>query len=202
VYFFILAENARSLLETIRSRAPVIRTESLSDNEIDEFIRSQRVEKSVSDAAKSLKASNPEEYATVLLSANGSIGRAIELLSPKTRGPIIASRELAMNFISALLRRAEFSPSIVLFPAFSSKRDGAIDQLEYVKNALRDLILLKKTDNAPLCFYSDREMAMETSSMLAERRLISAFDNVERAQSLLLANANVKLTLTDLLARI
>jgi hypothetical protein len=45
-------------------------------------------------------------------------------------------------------------------------------------------------------------MAMETSSMLAERRLISAFDNVERAQSLLLANANVKLTLTDLLARI
>ena len=202
VYFFILAENARSLLETIRSRAPVIRTEALSDGEIDAFISSSRVDKSISDAARSLKASKPDEYATVMLSANGSIGRAIELLSPKTRGPIIASRELAMNFISALLKRAEFTPPIVLLPLFSAKRDGAAEQLEYVKNALRDLILLKKTDNAPLCFFSDRDEALDLSSMLAERRLISAFDNVDRAQSLLYANANLKLTLTDLLARI
>ena len=202
VYFFILAENARSLLETIRSRAPVIRTEALDSGEVDAYICSDRVAKSVSDAAKSLKASSPDEYRTVLLAANGSIGRAIELLSPKTRGPIIASRELAMNFISALLKRAEFSPPIALFPSFSAKRDGAVEQLEYVKNALRDLILLKKTDNAPLCFFSDRDEAMDLSSMLAERRLVSVFDSVDRAQSLLYANANVKLTLTDLLARI
>ena len=201
-YFFILCENARSLLETIRSRAPIIRTESLSDAEIDAFICSEKVQKSVSDAAKSLKNNQPDEFATVLLSANGSIGRAIELLSPKTRKPIIASRELAVKFINSLLKRTGSEPSLMLFPSFSTKRDEVIDQLEYIKNALRDLILLKKSETVPLCFFSDRESAMDTSSMLVERRLIAVFDEVCRAQGLLTANANVRLTLTDLLAKI
>lgn len=202
VYFFILCENARSLLETIRSRAPIIRTESLSDDEVDAYIRSEKVEKSVSDAAKSLKSSQPDEYDTILLSSNGSIGRAIELLSPKTRKPILASRELAINFISSLLRRTDSEPPLMLFSSFSTKRDEVINQLEYIKNALRDLILLKKSESVPLCFFPDRESAMDTSSMFVERRLISAFDEVSRAQSLLSANANVRLTLTDLLAKI
>lgn len=202
VYFFILCENARSLLETIRSRAPIIRTETLSDDEVDAFIRSDKVDRSVSDAAKSLKNSQPDEYETMLLSANGSIGRAIELLSPKTRKPIIASRELAINFINSLLRSTSAEPPLMLFPSFSTKRDEVVNQLEYIKSALRDLILLKKSESVPLCFFSDREKAIDTSSMFVERRLISVFDEVSRAQGLLLANANVRLTLTDLLAKI
>lgn len=202
VYFFILCENARSLLETIRSRAAVLRTEALDNNEVDRYICSEKVDKAVSDAAKNLKTNAPDEYATVLLSANGSIGRAIELLSPKTRKPIIASREIAISFINSLMKHSSSEPAITLFPYFSTKRDEVISQLEYVKSALRDLILLKKCETAPLCFFSDREYAMDLSAMLVERKLICAFDEVSRTQSKLLANANVRLALTDLLTRI
>ena len=202
VYFFILCENARSLLETIRSRAAILRTEALEGDTIDKYICSDKVEKSVSDEAKKLKATNQSEYETVLLSANGSIGRAIELLSPKTRKPITASRELATSFINSLMKRTSSEPAIMLFPAFSTKRDEVIGQLEYVKSALRDLILLKKCESAPLCFFSDRENAMDLSAMLVERRLINVFDEVSRTQSMLRANANVRLALTDLLTKI
>ena len=202
VYFFMLCENARSLLETIRSRAAVLRTEALSDEDVDRYITSDKVERSVADTAKALKSSSPDEYATVLLSANGSIGRAIELLTPKTRKPIIASRELAVSFINSLKKSTTSEPAIMLFPSFSSKRDEIIGQLEYVKSALRDLILLKKSDNVPLCFFSDREFAIELSSTFVERKLISVFDEVSRTQSMLSANANVRLALTDLLTRI
>ena len=202
VYFFILCENARSLLETIRSRAAILRMETLEDDTVDEYICSGKAEKSVSDEAKKLKTVAPDEYETVLLSANGSIGRAIELLSPKTRKPITASRELAKSFINSLMKRTSSEPAIMLFPAFSTKREEVISQLEYVKTALRDLIVLKKCESAPLCFFSDREEAMELSAMLVERKLVSAFDEVSHTQSTLMTNANVRLSITNLLTKI
>ena len=199
-YFFILCESARSLLETIRSRAPVVRMEPLSNEQIFEYISSDKVKKSVSDAAKSIKNDSPEEYETILIESGGSIGRAIELLSPKTRKPLVEVRTLALNFIDSFRIGREFYHPLLFFSKFSSKREELIYQLEYIKLCLRDLILLKKSDNVDLCFFADREKALELSSSLAEKKLLSIFEAISNSQALLSNNANVSLTLTDLLA--
>lgn len=202
VSFFLLCENARALLETIRSRAPILRTEPIPAKKIGEHICSDRVEKSLRDAALSLKRSQIEEFETVLISADGSIGRALELLSPKTRKPISDRRALAMDFIESLSTNGKSDHILSILPRFSQKRDELAIQLEYIKIALRDLILLKKSENAPLCFFADAEKALDLSSMFFERKLITAFDKIDNAREALLRNANVRLTMIELLANL
>jgi DNA polymerase-3 subunit delta' len=202
VSFFLICENARSLLETIRSRAPVLRTEPIPQDMIDEFICSDRLDKKLSDAAIALKRSEPESYGAILISADGSIGRAVELLSPRTRKPISDRRALAMTFIESLTINGKKDHPLSLFPKFSQKRDELSLQLEYISCALRDLILLKKSENAPLCFFSDREKALDLSGSFFERKLISIFDIVNEARDALSNNANVRLTMIELLSSI
>ena len=200
VSFFLLCENARSLLETIRSRAPVIRTEPLSIKDIEEYICSDKVEKNIRDTAIALKRSQPDEFGTVLVAADGSIGQALALLSPKARKPISDRRNLAESFINSLKTNGD--PPLSLFGKFSTKREEIILQFQCIKEALRDLILLKKSENAHLGFYADREAALDISSMFFERKLVSVFDKIDKAELSMSKNANIKLTIINLLASI
>ena len=202
VYFFLLCENSRSLLETIRSRAAILRTDKVSSELIKEYICSKKVPKSVSDAAKAIKNNDPQELDTILLSADGSIGRAMELLSPKARAPIIALRNVAEKFITSVKSSSKSAHPLMLLPLFSQKRDELSNQLEYIKGALRDLIVLKKCETAPLCFFTDREKAFEISDLFSERLLLSIFNRVNDASDAILRNANVRLTLIDMLSRL
>ena len=202
VSFFLLCENARALLETIRSRAPILRTEPIPASRIGEHICSDRVEKSLRDSALALKRSQNEEFETVLISADGSIGRALELLSPKTRKPISDRRKLAVDFIEALRTNGKTDHILSILPRFSQKRDELMIQLEYIKSALRDLILLKKSDSVPLCFFANADDALDLSGMFYERKLIDSFDKVDAARESLMRNANVRLTMIELLANL
>ena len=65
--------------------------------------------------------------------------------------------------------------------------------------ALRDLLLLKKSENLPLCFFEDAEEALELSTRFTSRSLLALYDAAERAKKDLEANANVKLTLTNMM---
>ena len=201
-FFFILCENARSLLETIRSRAAILRTEPISHEEIGAYICSENVEKSVRDAARSLKNSQPGEFEGILMAANGSIGRAITLLSPKTRQPIIARREFAVKFIESLKNNKSSENMFALYSSISAKRDELVLQLEYIKLALRDLILLKKCESAPLCFFSDRNAALDRSALFTERRLIEVFETVEETRDALQKNSNIRLSVIGLLSKL
>ena len=202
VSFFLICENSRTLLETIRSRAPVFRTEPISADKISEYICSDKLDKKLRDTAISLKQNEPDEFATVIISADGSIGRAIELLSPKARKPITDKRTLATSFIEALSIGGKSVHALTLLPKFSQKRDELSLQLDYISSALRDLILLKKSENAPLCFFFDREKALDLSGSFYERKLISVFDRINEAKDAMARSANVRLTMIDLLANI
>lgn len=197
VFFFLLCENARSLLETIRSRAPILRTEPIPREQIEGYILSDKVDKSIRDQALSLKRNQPEDFETVLMCSDGSIGRAIELLSPQKRAPISELRGLAMSFISSLRTSGRVESPLTLLPLFSGKRDEVCNQLEYIKSALRDLIALKKSENAPLYFFADRELALDTSSMFFEKKLVSVFDAVDDTREAILRNANVRLSIIN-----
>jgi DNA polymerase-3 subunit delta' len=191
VIFLLLCESSASLLETVRSRAPTLRTEPISTDKIASHLRH------ISPEAASLAASAPEEFSEVTAAANGSIGRAIELLDPKRRKPIVAKRETARELIGLCSSRKSTAATARYLNALPQKREELVDQLQFTLLCLRDLLLCKQTELAPLCFFASREEACTLAYGFTTPQLLKLCDAVNEAVDRLKKSANVRLTLTS-----
>ncbi len=189
VHFFLLCENSALLLETIRSRAPVFRTEPISAAEMDGYLCEH------DSRARSMKASDPMGYAELLIAAGAGIGRALEYLDPKVFAPVLAKRALASAFTESAVNGCGADGILPLLSRFSTKRELLRDQLAVLSQAIRDLILLKKSEAAPLCFYANREAAIELCDHVSLQFLYNLADAVRQAENSNARNANVRLTL-------
>ena len=192
VRFFLLCENAGLLLETIRSRAPISRTQPIDTELIDEYIRAH------DRRAAQMKLSSPRDYAELLKAAGNSIGSALEYLDPKTFSPVLEKRKLALEFIKAATSGNGSYSIITVLSKFSSKRDVLKDQLSTVSDAVRDLILLKKADNAPLCFFVDRNEAIELCDKVSLPFLFRLGEAISLTIDENARNANVRLAMIHL----
>lgn len=186
VVFLLLCEDSGTLLETVRSRAPRLKMQSLTVGEVERYICS------TDERARELRQSSPQEFADVLTVSAGSIGRATELLDEKKREPITARRAVAREFISAIETRSVTAGARII-SKLPQKRDELLFCLEQIRSALRDLIVAKKSDEGELLFYSSREEAEDVSFSLSTADLLSVFDAVEEAIDLTCANGNVRL---------
>ncbi len=190
--FLMICQSASSMLETVRSRAPVIRTEPVDERTMADYLISH------DPRARALSAS-AEEFSALLAEAGGRIGRSLTLLDPKQRQPGAERHELAERFAETFCARSTESARLTLLSGFSTKRDAVADELAAISLALRDLIVLKKSDDAPLCFWRDRNEASELAWKYTLAGLFSLYDKVSAACDALSRNANVRLTLTALL---
>ena len=148
MHFFLLCNNANSLLETIRSRAPILRTEPIERDAMAEYICSH------DRRAAQMKLSSPKEFEEIITTASGGIGKALELLEPKVWKPIHELRELVNDFLSSSVSQASARDVLPLLSRFSSKRDVLERELMTLSEGLRDLILLKKSDDVDSYFYA------------------------------------------------
>ena len=80
--------------------------------------------------------------------------------------------------------------------SLGARRDELIEQFSTILICLRDLLLCKQTENAPLCFFADREEASSLAYTFTTPTLLSLCDSVNEATDRLRANANVRLTVT------
>lgn len=190
VLFLLLCESVTPLLETIRSRAPTLRTEPISPDEIATFLCR------VNSEAMLLKKNAPLEFDELLLSANGSIGRALTLLNPKEREPIMIRRGIAKNLIKIASERRNGATTMRLLSSLGQKRDELVAQLQACILCLRDLLILKQAESAPLCFFADREEASAMAYQFTTPELLRLCDSTTEAIDMLGKNANVRLTLT------
>lgn len=190
--FLLICQSASAMLETVRSRAPIIRTEPIRDS----LLRDYLIERD--PRARSL-ATSEDEFAAMLSEADGRIGRALTLLDPKQRQPGQARRALAERFAGTFCALSSARTRLELANSFSTKRDAVTEELAVISLALRDLILLKKSDNAPLCFWRDRDEALELAWRYTLTGLLALYDKVSAAADALSKNANLRLTLTALL---
>jgi hypothetical protein len=178
------------LLETIRSRAPTLRLEPIEQQKMYKYLCVRdRVFASLSN----------EEQQQILLLADGSVGRALALSDTKERKPLMERRAVAAAYVSAALGRYDSEKMIELMPSFGSKRDEIMALLVDIETALRDLILLKRSDEVALRFYTDREEAGALCARVSMQTLLSRFDTIEITRKQLMRNANVRLALTSLL---
>lgn len=195
VLFLLLCETATPLLETVRSRAPTLRTEPIEASLIDAYLK-QHFPK-----AAELARSAPQEFAELSAAAAGSIGQALLLLDAERRKPVLALRQSARTWLKLCAERKEPAATVALLNELSKKkRESLIAQCGCIQLALRDLLLYKKAENFSLCFFADKEEVATLSDAFTVPRLLSLLQAVAHAADRLQANANVRLTLTSLAA--
>jgi len=192
VHFLLLCEHADFLLETIRSRAPIFRTEPIDKDAIDRYLCEH------DSRAVDLKQTDPREYAELLIAAGTGIGQALAFLDPKEWAPVRARRALVGDLITAAVDQAGAKSILTLLFKIPQKRDAVEQHLLTAADAVRDLMLLKKSDEAKLSFYADRTDAIELSdkaSLLFLDRflqaILAALEENDR-------NANLRLCLMHL----
>jgi DNA polymerase-3 subunit delta' len=196
VVFFLLCENARSLLETIRSRAPVLRVEPLQRETVDAFLQAN------DPRAKKLKTDAPADYAAVLTTADGSIGEALRYLDPTERKRLFKDRAAAEALVNACIDRLPTGRMLSLLASYPQKRPELIAAFSLFMTAIRDLIALTKADRPHLCFYADADTASELAADLPLSSLAQAFSAASDAIDALLKNASVPLTLVNFAASV
>jgi DNA polymerase-3 subunit delta' len=189
VLFLLLCENPSLMLETVLSRAPVLRLEPVQNELILHHICAKVPE------AKRMAETDRASLEELVVAADGSIGRALALLDPKLYKPLSEKRELARNFAHLCASPKSTAQAMRFINSLGSRRDELIEQFSTILLCLRDLLLCKQTENAPLCFFSDREEAASLAYSFTTPTLLSLCDSVSEAADRLRANANVRLTI-------
>ena len=192
VVFLLLCESAGLLLETIRSRAPILRTEPVKPYAMSEFLCSYE------PAAARLKASSEKDFQELITASGGSVGKALGYLDPEKRAELNLYRESVRGFVNTMLGDRTGEAVTELLESMPQKREELQALLDGAGLALRDLLLLKKCESAPLCFYSDREEALGVSDLRPAGYILKIYENCLSAGDALLHNANVRLTATRL----
>ena len=192
VKFILLCENSNKLLETIRSRAPIFRTMPIPDNLLADHIceRDRR--------AAQMRLSSPKNFNELIKASAHGIGTALKYLEEKTFAPILSNRELALDFCNTIICGGNYEVGCDILNRFSSNRETLTEQFEVILEALRDLIILKKSENAELLFFSDREKAFDLCDRSTLRFLFKSMEAVETANRENLTYANIKLLTTKL----
>lgn len=183
VLFLLLCSGADALLETIRSRAPVLRLQPVPDDRIRQYLIDHK--RSLPDA----------DMNAVLSRAAGSIGQAMALSDARSLKPILRTRNAVDEYVRACAAQ-KTADLLACVGSWDTKRDAVSDILTGLDKAFRDLLLLKSSETVTLLWYEDAETALDLSSSLSQRALLRLIDGLREAQKALDANANVKLTLT------
>ena len=196
VKFFLLCEDADSLLETVRSRSQILKTEPISTDDIDSYLQFNY------QNAKQMKLSSPSDYYELIMSSGASIGRAIELLDSKEFKKTLEERTIAREFLKIITSTPSSDEIVSLLYKFEKKREPLMDLLFTVELAIRDLIAIDRTESAPLLFFYDRQEALSLSDAVNIRRLMQIYDKLKNLQDLINSNTNIRLTVTNFFSEI
>ncbi len=182
ILFLLLCDGADALLETIRSRAPILRTQPIQDSDIRDCLRARRCTLS------------EEDLNAVILRADGCIGQALTLADARAVKPILKMRETCDEFMGVCAaRRYDSLPAVLTH--FGNKRDSVTELLSLINLAVRDLILLRHGDTVKLKYYTDRDSAEELACRFTTKSLLNLCKTLENAADSLEGNGNIRLTL-------
>ncbi len=196
VHIILLCTEADKILSTIKSRTQYIQTELFDYDQLRTGVLS------LSENAKGFERSNPEKFKAILLSSGGVIGRALNMLDDGRGETITQRRELVKNFIEALPKKAPFSKLYLATQALPQKREELKLVLEDIRNALRDLIINRVSEDiSPIFFLSNEELEYAAGT-LGQKRLIEVYDIIGSAISDIDKNVVIATLLTDVAVRI
>ena len=196
VIIILLCEQSDKLLTTIKSRVQHLSMSRFSSEELEE-----RVAKISSEAA-AMRRTDPEGYRGLILSADGSIGRALMLLTPRLAEKSREERALTERLVRCMTAKAAYSEIIAGVGGLSQKRAELSSELEMLMLALRDIISFKVHAGVPPLFFTSEGERAELARQLDTRRLFALYDVISKAYDDNQKNANITTLTTNLAASI
>ncbi len=170
VVFLLLCSNTENLLETVKSRAPILYTEHIPTDEIKAYLLEH------SPRAREIFESAPEKLDTIAVSANGSIGVALSLCEESDKHA--AMRSLVFDFFNAWT-----APALTELDLFSTSLptdpESLTDFFKRLKIALRDISVLKYDFDKSLLFFSNYAEAEEFVARITSFKALKLIDTID-----------------------
>ena len=180
VMFLLLTEDASALLETVRSRAPTIKTELFSASYVADYLQSidlTSVQKERIPAAAHL--------------CGGALGSALNLI--RNGESELSLYKTAEELVSLLLTGKKTDALVFVNTSLPKEREKTRSLLTLVRFALRDLLASKK--GGELLFYTELPPYARRVSI---RRLLELSEAVVRAENDIAANGSQVVVMTGL----
>ena len=182
VMFLLLSEDTSALLDTIKSRAPSIRTERFSPEFVLDYLM------------KHSKNADREKAVNAAFLSDGSLGKAAELMKSGTA-------ELKLYNLAAELSNALLSPKksdgMILLSSMPKDRQSVCRVLSLTRFALRDAISSKK--GGSLLFYPKDSGVPDNTKKISVKRLIELSSALTDAENDIAANCSANTVLTSII---
>lgn len=170
VVFLLICSDTECLLETIKSRAPILYTEQILPEDIVSFLLEN------SAKAREINEASPERLKSIALLAEGSIGYALSLCE---KGD---SHEALNNTVTGFLD-AWTAPSMTELDLFSdslpSNADAMNEFLSALKKALRDIAVYKHDGECDLLFFDSYEKIDAYASRVSTKKALLLINAAE-----------------------
>ncbi len=189
VHFLLLTEDHASLLETIRSRAPVIQMELFSPQVVLDWLDTHLPQKNGSATGSE---TDTRMGAAVL--SGGALGKALLLAGPDgEKSEPMRARTLALTLLEIIFsqRTSELLGSLAGLLPSSVTRESMCLVFRMARQALRDLIVQKKLGNGTGLFLLGDEVVCRYGAKWSVSRLLALYDCCETALRRLEANGSV-----------
>lgn len=195
VVFLLLTENAAALLETIRSRAPVLRMQWFGADALAEHLKQE-------SRFAALAQREPDFFAQAITAAGGAIGRARQILdrTSEESADYLSMRDDADRLVT-LLFFPDYPGAAELLRNLPKDREEVLSLLDMVLLALRDLAAVKKNAAVPMMFYLSKDACRHISDKVSIARICAAQEEILLARSDIQSNASVYTTCTSLLMK-
>lgn len=193
--FLLLVEDSTKLLETIRSRAQCIRTDVFSAHEVSNYLKEL-------PGGAELSRRNPDKFNAAVSLSGGSLGKAADLMrGGDDASALLKCRKRALELVSHLTDNKTTEPFKII-KTFAKTSAESKEIFYLADNAIRDLCVLKKTDDesdAFLTFFTDRNEADETVSDVSFKKLLYVHECLCNAVKQLDSNMSVKTVYINLI---
>jgi DNA polymerase III subunit delta' len=180
--FFLLAQTPDVLLPTIHSRCQNFPLQPADPEQIAKWLMNKM------EYSK-------EEASHVAPFSHGSLGRALTLNAEQ----YLAVRDKVLAILRVAILPGSYYQLLDAIKAVTVERSEMAERLLILEELVRDLIVLKTSDDAHLIHADEREKLKQLSSALSDSALQKFYEELlEVREAVLKINANVSLALQGL----
>ena len=196
VIILILARECDKILTTIKSRAQYIPMARFTEKELEKYLVD------ISPDAKILLRDDPEKFHAIVMSSDGRLGLGINLANKKLAEECATERQEIISIVRAFCSGRSYKEIYSAVSVLPQKRNELMFCFEKIISALRDLIVIKQSEGALLTFFSTRDEAAAAGASVSVKKLLSVYDEIQKAHELCAKNANISNLVSNLAARI
>ena len=182
VTFLLLTTDPAALLETIRSRAPVIPMELFDREKTEEFLRADK-------GCARIEKTDPDRFVAAAVASLGALGQAKALLTADpTKAEPLRQRAYAMQLLDFVFSKRLAEGIAVPLKEMPKSRETVVGALYNFQTAVRDLIARKRDTTLPPLFFAGSENVIRAAQKVSVNRLVALYDLAGETTEKLLAN--------------